>query len=77
MSYVGGLVSIANETLNVVNVVEAKIQVQKHVCCFIPSTIDISDEKKGNIFLNFGYIECLEPTIKVQGALFIKDIQLN
>ena len=32
-----------------------------------------SQMKKGNIFLNFGDVVCLEPPIKVQGALFIKE----
>ena len=50
-----------------------KIQVQKILCGFMPSNIEISQEKNiGNIFLNFGDIECLELPIKVQGALFIK-----
>ena len=44
-SYYDGLVSIANETLNIVNVTEAKIQVQKNLCGFMSSNIEILDEK--------------------------------
>ena len=56
-TYFGGLESIATKTLNHLNCVEAKIQVKQNLCGFIPSTIEIKDENRGNIFLNFGDIE--------------------
>ena len=42
------------ETLNFVNVLEAKIQVNENSFGFISATIEINNEKRGNIFLKFG-----------------------
>ena len=49
-SYFGRLVSIANETLNLINVAEEKIEVRRNLCGFMPSTIETLDENRGNIF---------------------------
>lgn len=65
--------SIANETLNLLNVSEAKIQVRKNLYGFMPATIEIQDERRGNIFLNFGDIETTKAPKEIHGALFLKD----
>ena len=57
----GGLLDIASETLNLINVSEAQIQVKKNLCGFVPSTIEITDLKRGNIHLHFGDFEFLNP----------------
>ncbi|KAA0031952.1 Retrotransposable element Tf2 [Cucumis melo var. makuwa] len=49
---------------------EAKIQAKENLCGFIPATIEISDEREGNIFLNFGVISLFNPPSKVLGDLF-------
>lgn len=54
-AYFGGLLDISMETLNFVNVSEAKVQVKENFG-FIPTTLENNDEKRGNIFLNFGNI---------------------
>lgn len=72
-AYFGGLEAIATDTLNLLNVFEAKIQVKKNLCGFIPSTIEISDKKRGSTFLNFGDIESIEPPGKVKDELCVKD----
>ena len=61
------------ETLNFVNVSKAKIQVKENLCVFIPATLEINDEKRGNIFLNFGDISSVNPPSKVRGDLFVYD----
>ena len=72
-AHYGGLENIASGTLNLLNCSEAKIQVKKNLCGFMPSTIEIKDGKQGNIFLNFGDIEIIDPLSKVKGALFTRD----
>ncbi|TYJ98837.1 putative 3,4-dihydroxy-2-butanone kinase isoform X5 [Cucumis melo var. makuwa] len=57
-----GLTDIAFETLNLTNVSEARIQVKKNLCGFVPSTIEITDLKCRNIYLHFGDFEFLNPT---------------
>ena len=42
-AHFGGLEKIAAETINF-------IQVKENICGFIPATIEISDERRGNIF---------------------------
>ena len=37
----GGLLDVASETLNLINVNEARIQVKKNVCAFVPSTVEL------------------------------------
>lgn len=61
------------ETLKFLNVSEAKIQVKENLCGFIPAMIEINDEKKGSIFLNFGDISSITPPSKVGGDLFVCD----
>lgn len=52
-AYSRGLEGIALETLNLPNVSKAKIQVKKNLCGFLPSSsIEITDTKRGNTFLN-------------------------
>ena len=48
----GGLIEIATETLNFTNCSEAHNNVKKNQCGFVLSTIEISDQKRGNIFLH-------------------------
>ena len=57
----GGLTEIAIETINFTNCNEAHIKVKKNQCGFVPSTIEISNQKRGNIFLHFGDFEFLSP----------------
>ena len=45
------LEEIATETLNFTDCSEAHIKVKKNQCGFVPSTIEISDQKRGKIFL--------------------------
>lgn len=59
-TYFGGLDGIAIETLNLLNCSEAKIKVKKNLCGFMQATIEIKNEIRGNIFLNFGDIESVE-----------------
>ena len=76
-SYFGGLESIATETLNLLIVAE-KIQVKRNLCGFMPATIEISDEHRGNIFLNFGDLVSLDPPTKVIGcSVYQKFFQSN
>lgn len=72
-AYFGGFENIATATLNLLNCSEAKIQVKCNLCGFILATIEIKDEKRGNIFLSFGDIEIMEAPTKVHGDLFVKD----
>lgn len=37
----------------------------------MPATIEIVDEKRGNIFLNFRDIECIGDFNSIKGALFL------
>lgn len=39
----------------------------------MPATIEIVDEKRGNIFLNFGDIESFEDFNSNKGALFLSN----
>ena len=57
----GGLIDIATETLNLTNCSETRILVKKNICGFVPSTIEISDHKRGSISLRYGDIEFLSP----------------
>lgn len=63
-AYFGGLESIATDTLNLLNCLEAKIKVKSNLCGFRLATVEIKDEKRGNIFLNFDDIEIMEPPYK-------------
>lgn len=67
---------IAKETLNLLNCSEAKIQVRNNLFGFMPSTIEIKDEKRGNIFLTFGDIESKAPLRKFFDKILIKDITI-
>ena len=57
----GGLKEIASKTLNFINYSETHIKVKKNLCGFVPSTIKISYQKRGNMFLYFGEFEFLSP----------------
>lgn len=59
-AHFGGLISIAIQTLNLLNVSEARIQILKNKCGFLPATIEIKNEKRENIFLNFGDIKIVK-----------------
>ena len=52
--------------MNLINVSEARIQVKKNLCGFVPSTIEITDLKRGHIYLHFGDFEFLNPHISLK-----------
>ena len=62
----GGLLDIVSETLKLINVSEARIQVKKNPCGFVPCTIEITDLKRGNIYLHFGDYEFLNHNIPLK-----------
>ena len=62
----GGLLDIASESLNLINVSEVRIQVKKNSCGFVPSTIEVTDLKRGNIYLHFGDYEFLNHNIPLR-----------
>ena len=70
MNHFGGLLDIASETLNLINVSEARIQVKKNLCAFVSFTIEITDLKRGNIYLHFGDFEFLNPTNPFKAPTF-------
>ena len=72
-SHFGGLEEIALETLNFLNVSEAKIKVQKNLCGFMPASIEIKNELRGSVVLNFGDNEAVEAPSYVHKELFYKD----
>lgn len=49
-SHFGGLEDIALETLNLLNVTEAKIKVKRNLCGFMPASIEIKNVMRGSIF---------------------------
>ena len=69
----GGLESIALDTLILINCTEAKIQVQKKLCGFLPATIELKNENRGNFYLNFGDMESLDTPQIVKSDLFFSD----
>ncbi|XP_038904899.1 uncharacterized protein LOC120091119 isoform X2 [Benincasa hispida] len=71
--YFGGLESIAMEILNLIKVLDAIIKVKENLCGFVPATIEVSNEKRGSIYLNFGDISTSNPPSKVKGDLFESD----
>lgn len=60
-AYFGGLESIAYEILNLLNCSDARVK--RNLCGFMPLTIEIKDEFRVNIFLNFGDFEALDPLV--------------
>lgn len=56
-----GLESITSETINLLNCREARIKVKRNLCGYIPSTIEIKNPRRGNIFLHFGDKEQMNP----------------
>ena len=62
----GGFLDIASETLNLINVSEARIQVKKNLCGFVLSIIEINGLKRGNIYFHFGDFEFLNPHIPLK-----------
>ena len=75
-AHFGGSENVATETINFLNVSEAKIQVKENLCRFIPATIEIIDDQRGNIFLNFGDISSIIPPSKVHGDLFTYEFSI-
>lgn len=71
--YFGGLEEILTETPNLLNYSEAKIPIKRNLCRFMPSTIEIIDVNRRNIFLNFGDIEVMDPPNITKGPLCISD----
>lgn len=59
-----------------INVWKAKIKVKKNLCGFLPTTIKLKDESRGNFYFNFGDIEVLEELSVVQNPFFIKDFRI-
>ena len=49
-AHFGGLENIAVETINFINVSEAKIQVMENLCGFIPATIEIFMKEEETFF---------------------------
>lgn len=68
-----GLESIATNTLNLFHGSEAKVQVKRNLCGYIPSTTEIIDVNCGNNFLNFRDIEAIDPSKVVKGKLLVKN----
>lgn len=60
-----GFESIATNTLNLFHGSEAKVQVKRNLCGYIPLTIEIIDVNCGNNFLN--------PSKVVKGKLLVKN----
>ncbi|KAA0047189.1 hypothetical protein E5676_scaffold1280G00090 [Cucumis melo var. makuwa] len=54
---------------------EARIQVKHNLCGFVPSTIEIIDPKRGNIFLNFGDFEFLNPPFPTSDTIMVSDFK--
>ena len=71
----GGLLDIASETLNLISVSEVRIQVKKNLCGFVQSTIEITNLKRGNIYLHFGDFEFLNPTSPLKAPTFQDDLK--
>ena len=65
----GGLKNIASKMLNLLNVFEAKIQVKRNQCDFVPATLEITNFNQGNFFLHFGDFEQIEPPPLTKGHL--------
>ena len=42
---------------------------------FVPSTIEITDPKRGNTFLNFGDFECFNPPFPTGGTIIVSDFK--
>ena len=59
-AYFGGLESIAMETLNLINCSKVRIQVQRNLCGFMTTTIELRNVVKCNCFLNFEDFNLLE-----------------
>ena len=71
--HIGGLENIASETLNLLNVSEAKIQVKRNQCGFILATLEIIDFNQGHFFLHFGDSEHIKPPPLTKGHLSFED----
>lgn len=61
------------DTPNLLNYSEAKIPIKRNLCRFMPSTIQIINVNRRNIFLNFGDIEVVNPPNITKGPLCISD----
>lgn len=51
------------------------IQVKQNLCGFMSSTIEITDFKRGNILLNFGDFESLNPPSSIRDTLMVRDFK--
>lgn len=58
--------------LNLTNCSEARIQVKRNLCGFMPTTIKTIDFNRGDIFFNFGDIELMDPLVLPKEVLFLK-----
>ncbi|TYK14531.1 CWF19-like protein 2-like protein [Cucumis melo var. makuwa] len=65
----GGLKNIATDTVNPTNRREARIKVKQNLCGFVHSTVEITNSKRGNIFLNFGDFKISNPPVLLKHAL--------
>ena len=71
--HLGGLENIASEMINLLNVFEAKIQVKRNKCRFVPATLEITDFNRGKFFLHFCDFKQLEPPPLTKGHLSFED----
>ncbi|MDV3146776.1 MAG: hypothetical protein Q8754_03055, partial [Sweet potato little leaf phytoplasma] len=69
----GGLVSISSQTLNLLDCSEARIEVKRNFCGFIPAEIVVTDKIHGNFALRFGDISSLDPSCFIPMDLSLSD----
>ena len=69
----GGLENIVSETINLLNVYEAKIQVKRSQFGFVKATLEITGFNWGNLFLHFGDYEQIEPPPLTKAHLSFED----
>ncbi|KAA0062494.1 uncharacterized protein E5676_scaffold325G00720 [Cucumis melo var. makuwa] len=74
-NHLRGLIDIAIETLNLTNCSDARIQVDKNLCGFVLSTFEITDLKRGNIYLHFGDFEFLNPPRPSKVLILLDDFK--
>ena len=57
---------------------EARIRVRKNLCDFLPATIELKNESRGNFFLNFGDNESIDnPDIAIKGIFLVTFLILS
>lgn len=52
-NHFGGLVRISFNTLNLINLFEARIQVRQNLCGFMPASLEIKNNLSGNVSYSF------------------------